>query len=155
MLSLFLILFFTYLITLSIEPFNYISKDISKDILPGLKQDPYMDFLFNVNVSLQNELRLNKHKQLSPNYIRQLKSNVIQKSFLNVNDTFFTSNNKHKCIYKSINLSEQINPFLYISTESVRFPPRWIGPYKKDKLPHNINLPRYKAMFNCCNNLNT
>lgn len=56
------------------------------------------------------------------------------------------------CLYKGITLSEQTNPFMYITSPNTRFPPRWEGPYKNSELPHHINISRHKMLYNCCNN---
>lgn len=56
------------------------------------------------------------------------------------------------CLYKGITLSEQTNPFMYITSPNTRFPARWIGPYKNAELPHHINISRHKMLYNCCNN---
>jgi hypothetical protein len=57
------------------------------------------------------------------------------------------------CLYKGITLSEQINPFMYITSPNTRFPARCIfKPYKNSELPHHINISRHKFLYNCCNN---
>lgn len=60
-------------------------------------------------------------------------------------------NPPNSCLYKSISLSQQINPFMYITSPNTRFPSRWIGPYKNSELPHNINISRYNFLYDCCN----
>ena len=56
------------------------------------------------------------------------------------------------CLYKAISLSEQTNPFMYITSSGIRFPPLWIGPYKNSALPQEINIHRYNFLYDCCNN---
>lgn len=62
--------------------------------------------------------------------------------------------NAEKCVYKANFLSEFTNPQLYLTSNNIYFPPRWLekSPYKNVPLPKTTNLKLWNDMYNCCRN---
>lgn len=62
--------------------------------------------------------------------------------------------NLDPCLYKANKLSEYTNPRLYLSSNNIFFPPRFIegSPYKNIPLSKTTNLKLWTDMYNCCSN---
>lgn len=149
-------------------------KDTYKNkSVKNLKKDIYMDFLGDLNnsfkVHLDNHNDSNspiKQKVMCNDKIKiDIQSSALKDAFNKVPsdiDIFnspvfdkseskldFKDNSKNQCLYKAQHISEYTNPMFYLS-ESIYFPPKWLGPYKDIPLPKHTNLKQWSNMHNCC-----
>lgn len=60
--------------------------------------------------------------------------------------------NLDPCLYKANKLSQYTDPRLYLSSNKIYFPPRFMkdSPYKNTQLPKSTNLKLWTDMYNCC-----
>jgi hypothetical protein len=143
----------------------------------NLKKDIYMDFLGDLNDSFKKHLDKHtdannigpiKQKTLCDDKVKiEIQSAAVNDAFNKIpsdidifkspvfdkkpSDLDFIDSSKNECLYKAQHISEYTNPMFYLS-ESIYFPPLWIGPYKDTPLPKHTNLKQWSNMHNCCKN---
>ena len=111
-------------------------------------------------ISISDEMKYSNHRytsKIDPSLKNQNNKKIIQDiKFQDDPDfNYFTEkdDNMDSCVYKANQLSQYTNPNLYLSSDNIRFPPRWIfSPYKNIPLPKTTNLKLWTDMYNCCSN---
>jgi hypothetical protein len=106
---------------------------IPKDFI--IKEDKYMNFLSNLNSNIQDGINISDIN--------------IDKKILNTKEPVIF-NKIDECVFKAINVCTKTDSSMYIISDKVFFPVKWIGPYKNDKLPMNVDLKCYNNIYNCC-----
>jgi hypothetical protein len=128
-----------------------------------------------LSLELKRVSDLPTDKQPYLNFMQKLKDSPMKTAFLNAeirdrstkaqiscpdlgcnNDLkeYIKTNSDFDCITKANDICEMTNPYLYISEDTVRFPPRWnIKTYVKAGVPKNTNLKCFNSIYNCCKSI--
>jgi hypothetical protein len=167
-----------YLVFIRDDKESFINSPYKKQKIPyEIKQDPYMNFLGDLNDSYRKHLEdVNKdsnspirQKALCDDRIRKdVQSKALIEAFekvkekdikdSNLFDTnipsdsriTYSTNNYRSCGNKASQLCDLTDPMLYMS-QNTRFPPRWIfKPYRDVSLPKHTDLKCWSNMVNCC-----
>jgi hypothetical protein len=114
----------------------------------SIKDDKYMDFLSDINAKLNDsKLALDYAFDRQP---PQSPQENIDREILNTKDTIIFETDD-VCRHKAVSLCTRTDPNMYITTGTVRFPPRWLlKPYANMSLPMHVDTPCYNRMYNCC-----
>jgi hypothetical protein len=161
----FLIIIFVYLNFTFIENFSDITSYmyLKEKIQPNfnIKQDKFMNFLENINNSLQDDFKLktkdtekikinalNYAFDKEPNY-NSVQLDTISRLTSKDPSIFNSQVDIDKCVTKADLLCQRTNPYLYLN-DATKFPPRWIGPYKNTQLLKETNLSCWNDIYNCC-----
>jgi len=158
---------------------TFINSPYKRQKIPyKVKQDPYMNFLGDLNESFNKHLKEVtkdsnspiRQKALCDDRIRkQVQSKALIDAFKKIKEKnidkdsklfdtniqqsskiqFKTSANR-TCANKATQLCDLTDPMLYMS-QNPRFPPRWIfKPYRDTSLPKHTDLKCWSNMLNCC-----
>lgn len=173
------IILIVYLFIQNRKTENFVNSPYKRQKVPyPIKQDPYMNFLGDLNDSFGKHLKEVSKDSNSP--IRQkalcddrvrkeVQSKALIDAFKKVQEKdiskdskLFDNNipeiskitfkvvNDRTCANKASQLCDLTDPMLYMS-QNLNFPPRWIfKPYRDTSLPKHTNLKCWSNMLNCC-----
>lgn len=143
----------------SLSTINYYYP-YSKYIIPvdfAVKSDNLLMFLSDVNSDLQEGQTVSKvhtkNSALDYAFAKQPSDNpqaLIDRSILNTAEPII-DDTEDICQHKAATLCTRTDPRMYITSDHIDFPPRWIfPPYSKMLLPMNVNTNCYDEIYNCC-----
>lgn len=146
----------------SIKPLNLEYKKIilPNETIKNFKKDNYMNFIRNVNNKLEEKLQTCDNNNLKSDALKfAFEKTPLENSYSKIEKTVWDPiptgiPNNDMCVNKSVNICEFTDPNLYVTSNQIYFPPRWIGPYKNDTLPKHTDLNCYNRMYNCCHSKN-
>ena len=136
---------------------NYL---ISKDIV--VKDDKYVDFLSDINskyiekeamIINNRDVVIARNSALDFAFGRQPDQSPqeqLDQAILNPHDPALTTQTD-VCQHRAASLCTRTDPNMYIASNVIRFPPRWIfPPYANMPLPMKIDINCYDEIYNCC-----
>jgi len=170
MLYILILIFFLYFIFSFNRTENFGNSYNNKLLIPNdflVKDDKYMDFLSDVNSKYKTTLFKSVATALCDTKVSTATQNAaldyafakqpyespqenIDRAILNTTDPVILQKADDICQHQAASLCTRTDPNMYLTSKNTFFPPRWIGPYKNDTLPMNINVGCYNKMFNCC-----
>jgi hypothetical protein len=128
------------------DSFGKYLKEVSKDSTSPIRQKTLCDD--RVRKEVQSKALIDAFTKVQEKDIDK-ESELFDTNIPQISKITFKVEDNTTCTNKASQLCELTDPMLYMS-QNTRFPPRWIGPYKKVQLPTHTNLKCWSNMVNCC-----